>query len=331
MFAVFLLLRLEYSRPLFITSYLITLFWFLLLYFRLQRTQRLLIAVVPFGRAASMVLIGHVIWQSLEKPELPAGCSTVTADFHYDLPREWEEFLADCALRGISVLHYKQLRQSLTGQVEIEHLSENSYGSLIPNSPYLTLKAIGDFILAVAALPVLVPLFAVTAVAIKLDSRGPVFFRQQRMGYRGQLFTVWKFRTMAHSTRDAGDRDGAITQSGDARVTRFGRFLRRSRIDELPQVINVLRGEMSWIGPRPEAEVLSRWYQSEIPFYRYRHIVRPGISGWAQVNQGHVAELSEVWQKLNYDFFYISNFSFWLDVLIVFRTFKTALTGFGSR
>ena len=107
--------------------------------------------------------------------------------------------------------------------------------------------------------------------------------------------------------------------------------LRRSRIDELPQIINILRGEISWIGPRPEALPLSRWYQSEIPFYRYRHIVRPGITGWAQVSQGHVLEIEDVMKKLSYDFFYISNFSPWIDLLIVVRTIKTMLTGFGSR
>ncbi len=125
--------------------------------------------------------------------------------------------------------------------------------------------------------------------------------------------------------------DAAMTKSDDARVTRVGAFLRRSRIDELPQIMNILRGEMSWIGPRPEAEVLSRWYESEIPFYRYRHIVRPGITGWAQVNQGHVVDIADVTSKLHYDFYYIKNFGYWLDALICVRTLKTMITGFGSK
>ena len=108
-------------------------------------------------------------------------------------------------------------------------------------------------------------------------------------------------------------------------------MLRKLRIDELPQIINILKWQMSWIGPRPEAEVLSVWYTSEIPFYRYRHVVKPGISGWAQVNQGHVAEVDEVHRKLQYDFYYIKYFSPWFDLLILFRTIKTMLTGFGSR
>ena len=117
----------------------------------------------------------------------------------------------------------------------------------------------------------------------------------------------------------------------DDRITPVGRFLRKTRIDELPQIFNILKWQMSWIGPRPEAEVLSIWYTSELPFYRYRHVVKPGISGWAQVNQGHVAEVDEVHLKLQYDFFYIKYFSPWLDLLILFRTVKTMLTGWGAR
>ena len=122
-----------------------------------------------------------------------------------------------------------------------------------------------------------------------------------------------------------------MTSDDDDRITRVGGFLRRSRIDELPQIWNILKGEMSWIGPRPEAQVLSSWYTGEIPFYRYRHVVKPGISGWAQVNQGHVAEVDDVHLKLHFDFYYIKYFSPWLDLLIVFRTIRTMASGFGSR
>jgi lipopolysaccharide/colanic/teichoic acid biosynthesis glycosyltransferase len=123
----------------------------------------------------------------------------------------------------------------------------------------------------------------------------------------------------------------AITSKDDDRITRVGAVLRNYRIDELPQIFNILKFQMSWIGPRPEAEVLSVWYTSELPFYRYRHVVKPGISGWAQVNQGHVAEVEQVHRKLQYDFYYIKYFSPWLDLLILFRTIKTMLTGFGAK
>jgi lipopolysaccharide/colanic/teichoic acid biosynthesis glycosyltransferase len=122
-----------------------------------------------------------------------------------------------------------------------------------------------------------------------------------------------------------------MTQPNDDRVTRVGRLLRRSRIDELPQLINIVRGEMSWIGPRPEAVPLAQWYEAELPFYHYRHMVRPGITGWAQVSQGHVTTVDEVRGKLQYDFYYIKHLSFWLDLLIVFRTIRIVCTGFGAR
>ena len=135
----------------------------------------------------------------------------------------------------------------------------------------------------------------------------------------------------AQSTSDLDARDAAMTKDGDQRITRVGKWLRHSRIDELPQILNVLRGEMSWIGPRPEAEVLSRWYEHEIPFYRYRHIVRPGITGWAQVHQGHVATVYQVREKLHFDFYYIKNFSPWIDLVVVARTIRAIATGFGSK
>jgi lipopolysaccharide/colanic/teichoic acid biosynthesis glycosyltransferase len=138
---------------------------------------------------------------------------------------------------------------------------------------------------------------------------------------------------MLHDAPESGEcaRNSAITQTRDPRITRVGQFLRRTRIDELPQIWNIIRGEMSWIGPRPEALPLSEWYLTELPFYTYRHIVRPGITGWAQVNQGHVADLDGVHEKLHYDFFYIKNFSAWLDLLITWRTIGIVFSGFGAK
>jgi lipopolysaccharide/colanic/teichoic acid biosynthesis glycosyltransferase len=164
-----------------------------------------------------------------------------------------------------------------------------------------------------------------------MDDGGPVLFTQTRIGHRGRRFTVYKFRTMRIGAPGQDARAAAMTGDLDPRVTRVGAFLRRTRIDELPQVFNILRAEMSWIGPRPEAEVLSLWYVGELPFYRYRHVVKPGISGWAQTNQGHVAEVDEVHRKLQFDFYYIKYFSPWLDMLILFKTVRTMFNGFGAR
>ena len=325
--------RLAYSRPLLILSFVLALAWFYLVYFKLQRGRRPTIALAPFGRAESLLRIASVDWSRLDHPELPMRCRIVVADFDHPLDPEWQNFLAECTLQGVLVLHYKQLRQSLTGQVDIERLSENAHGTLAPNAPFILFKQVIDRALAALLLVALLPAFAVIALWIRCDSPGPAIFRQTRVGYRGKTFEMWKFRTMVvvGMEQSADSREMAITRDRDPRVTSLGATLRRSRIDELPQLINVLAGQMSLIGPRPEAVELSRWYEQKLPFYRYRHVVRPGISGWAQVNQGHVADLDGVHVKLHYDFFYISRCTIWLDLLIVLRTVKTMATGFGSR
>jgi len=336
--ATFFFARLDYSRLHFALSFLICIVWFYIVYFQLQRQQRMRIAVVPFGEVDMLSEIENVHWTKLHRVE-DAGvhaCSAIVADLRADIPAEWERFLADRALEGMLVMHVKQVQESLTGRVAIEHLSENNFGSLIPGIVYGRVKRALDLVATILLLPLLLPVLAAIAFAVRLDSEGPILFRQKRMGYRGRTFTMYKFRSMVAASTDEGGqpadpRVSAITRDDDDRVTRVGRFLRRYRLDELPQVINILKGEMSWIGPRPEAVPLSLWYEAELPFSRYRHIVRPGITGWAQVRQGHVAEVDDVLWKLHYDFYYIKNFSFWLDVLIVAGTVKTVLNGFGAR
>lgn len=271
----------------------------------------------------------------LTEPLLPKDPSAIiVADLHHDHLPEWERAFAAAALNGIAVYHYKQVWEARTGMVRIEHLSENNFGSLIPSNPYAKAKRLVDVVLTMIALPLLIAPFAITALLVRIDSPGPIFFRQERIGYRGRAFSVVKFRTMHVATSVAADADrvtDAITKDGDNRITRIGRFLRKTRIDELPQIYNILRGEMSWIGPRPEARPLSEWYEREIPFYSYRHIVRPGITGWAQVNQGHVASISEVHNKLRFDFYYIRNLSMWIDLVILFKTAAVVIKGSGAK
>lgn len=259
---------------------------------------------------------------------------SIVADLHQDMPPDWERAIARAALRGIPVYHYRLIEEELTGEVRIGHLSENDLGSLIPNLPYHTAKRVIDVAGSIILAPLLLPAMGLIALAIKLDGPGPVLFLQERLGYRGETFTMVKFRTMR--VRDvAADtdamRDDAITRDGDDRITRIGRLLRKTRLDELPQAWNILVGDMSWIGPRPEARALADWYEQEIPFYSYRHIVRPGITGWAQVNQGHVAEIDAVSTKLRLDFYYIKNLSLWLDILIGLKTLRVIVGGFGAK
>ena len=161
----------------------------------------------------------------------------------------------------------------------------------------------------------------------------PLFYTQPRLGQGGREFTMYKLRTMRNAGNVEPDDEikAAETQTGDPRITKMGAFLRKSRIDELPQILNVLKGDMSWIGPRPEAAILGTTYEKIVPFYRYRYIVRPGISGWAQISQGHVTDMNDIEHKLQYDFYYIKNISAWLDILIAFRTIKIMAGGFGAK
>ena len=328
----FTMTRFPYDRIGLALGFVLHVIWLYALYIYAERQVRRRFAIVPFGDAERLQRIESVDWFILSRPRLHDArrCDAIVADFSADLPDEWEAFLADAALAGRIVYQVKQLSESLTGRVELEQLSENSFGSLLPARGYFYLKSLGDFAFALILLPVALPLMAVIAVAIRMESKGPALFRQKRIGHAGKKITVYKFRTMLDGPV-YGDRQAAMTTDDDERITRFGALLRKSRLDELPQMFNIIKWEMSWIGPRPEAEVLSVWYTSEIPFYRYRHVVKPGISGWAQVNQGHVAEVNEVHRKLQYDFYYIKYFSPWLDLLILLRTIKTMLTGFGSR
>jgi lipopolysaccharide/colanic/teichoic acid biosynthesis glycosyltransferase len=192
---------------------------------------------------------------------------------------------------------------------------------------YLRLRRLGELALVVATLPVTVPIAAVVALAITLDSPGPIFYRQLRPGRKGIVFSMIKFRSMsvAHSG------GAALTAPGDPRITRVGRFIRRTRLDELPQLWNVIRGEMSLIGPRPEPLVLSETFERHLPGYHRRRVIPPGLTGWAQVEQGYVDGIDELGVKLALDMHYIGNISPRFDALILLKTIRTMITGAGAR
>jgi undecaprenyl-phosphate glucose phosphotransferase len=180
-------------------------------------------------------------------------------------------------------------------------------------------KRVMDLALSLAAIIFLSPLFAAIAVAVKLDSRGPVFFRQRRTGRRGQIFSIYKFRTM-HVLEDGV----AVTQAraGDRRITRLGRFLRVASLDELPQLFNVLTGDMSLVGPRPHAVAHDEFYTGCVRNYRLRQLVKPGITGWAQVHgaRGATPDIADMQARIDLDLHYIARESLWLDLCILART-----------
>jgi lipopolysaccharide/colanic/teichoic acid biosynthesis glycosyltransferase len=176
---------------------------------------------------------------------------------------------------------------------------------------------------------VMSPLMAFIALAIFLDSRGPVIFKQKRVGQHGKQFTLYKFRTMRVNPK--GDCCSRPTEVADARFTRIGRILRRMRLDELPQLVNILIGDMAFVGPRPFVPSEEVECEQHIPHYRHRWAIRPGVTGWAQVNRGYNVTIEDNKQKLAYDLYYIKNQSIGLDLLILLKTMKVALLGLGSR
>ena len=287
-------------------------------------------AYIPHGRAGSAAQIPHANWICLNTPELPqTPVQAVVADLHCpDLSADWQRFLAACTLDGIPVYNIRQIEESLTGRVKIRHLYENDLGSLLPPAGYMLVKRLLDILCVLAALPFALPLMLLTAIAIRLESAGSVLFVQNRVGQGGREFKIYKFRSM----RTDSEQNGAqLAQVGDSRITRVGSFIRKTRLDELPQFFNILKGDMSLIGPRPEQKVFVEQFEKSIPFYQYRHIVKPGLSGWAQVTQGYAGNTDETQVKIEHDFYYIKHFSFSLDVLILFKTVKIILTGFGAR
>lgn len=289
--------------------------------------QQIRLAYIPVGEAVSLASIPDIDWVKMDKiNHLPPEIDGIVADLHArELSGEWQRFLAQCVLLDIPVLNLHQVEESLTGRIKIHHMYENNFGSLMPSKPYIHFKQFVDSLASLLMLPLVLPVLALAAIAIKLDDGGSIFYSQQRVGYRGRLFNIYKLRTMKENAPTD------TTASGDSRITRIGHFLRKTRIDELPQLLNVLKCEMSLIGPRAEYKKFADELEFHLPFYQYRHIVKPGITGWAQVMQGYATGPEETRIKLEHDFYYIKNFSLSLDVLIAFKTVRTIFTGSGAR
>jgi sugar transferase (PEP-CTERM system associated) len=241
------------------------------------------------------------------------------------------EDLLECRLRGINVEEWPTFYEKQTGKILVANLRPSWLifsDGFVKTQTTRTIKRAMDIGLALAGLVFSLPVMLLTALAIKVDSKGPVFFRQQRVGERGRIFTLNKFRSMSVDA----ERDGPVWATArDPRVTRLGRWLRQTRLDELPQFWNVLKGDMSFVGPRPERPEFVSMLQREIPFYMGRHSVRPGITGWAQVRHRYAASVEDSMEKLQYDLYYIKNLSLLLDLVILLSTLQVVLFRRGSR
>ena len=236
-----------------------------------------------------------------------------------------------CRLKGIKVDDGVGFTEYLAGKLSIDSLYpsflifSNGFKNI---ALYKRIKRWFDILISMACLVICFPVSLMIAIAIKLNSKGSVFYQQERVGEDGKIFCLLKFRSMRI---DAEENGPLWAEINDQRVTQVGRVMRKLRLDEIPQMINVLKGEMSFVGPRPERPFFIEQLEKEIPFYSIRHVVKPGITGWAQICYPYGASKEDALEKLKYDLYYIKNLSPLLDLNIIFETVKVVLFGKGSR
>jgi sugar transferase (PEP-CTERM system associated) len=239
--------------------------------------------------------------------------------------------LLDLRVRGVLIENSSALQERLSGKLPLDGLNPSTLiftdGFRMSPSQQLFRRLL-SLAVSLTALVICLPFIPFILLAVRLSSPGPIFFNQTRVGQRGRLFTAHKFRTM----RADAEAQGAVWASkDDPRITPVGRFMRKTRLDEIPQLWNVLRGEMAFVGPRPERPEFVQWLSQEIPYYDLRHMIRPGITGWAQVRYRYGASLEETKRKLEYDLYYIKHQSIGLDLLIMFETIKTIILRRGAQ
>lgn len=240
--------------------------------------------------------------------------------------------LLDCKLAGVVIEEGETFNERLSGKIPLDHLKpswmvfSDGFRSLRSRK---TVKRVIDVVSSLICLIISLPLFLITMALIKLDSKGPVIFKQVRVGEDGKEFNIYKFRSMRTGAESASGPVWATKK--DDRVTRAGRIIRKTRVDELPQLINVLKGDMSFVGPRPERPFFVDKLKEVIPYYEIRNVVKPGITGWAQIKYPYGATIDDALEKLQYDIYYIKNLSPMFDIMIFFWTIKVVLTGKGAR
>ncbi len=333
----FALLQQPYSRAAVVWAYVVTTLWLWWGYRRHVKRRALRLvhidANVPAQLAACMspqTLDPHSVqllpWNAYSDTPLPA-CDGIVLDRHVRTTDERTRLLGELKMQHLRLYSVEAVAELTSGRKMLPTASDTLWE--IDNDPsYDRAKRLIDVVTVITLAPVWLPLAAGVAMAVRFDSKGPALYSQPRVGRDGQVFTLWKFRSMVHGLQAPGVH---FAQAEDPRITRVGRFLRRSRLDELPQLFNVLMGHMSLIGPRPEQTAFVRDFAATIPSYPYRHLVRPGLTGWAQVQQGYADSADTTRVKLSYDLYYVAHYSLALDLLIAAKTVKTVCTGFGAR
>ena len=246
--------------------------------------------------------------------------------------KKYMKRIFDLKINGLKIMNYEEFNEDIQKKIDINKINEEwllqSNGfDILNNEVQRNIKRGMDLMLALILMVILSPLALIVSIIIKLESKGPVIFKQMRIGENMRPFKVYKFRSMRlHDP----EKYSKYTLDNDSRVTKFGKFIRKTRIDELPQLWNILKGTMSFVGPRPEWDILAKDYARQINYYNLRHLIKPGITGWAQVMFPYGESLDDAKKKLEYDLYYLKHQDFILDVLVVAKTAKAVFFGKGK-
>ena len=269
----------------------------------------------------------YTIDKVIRKKGVDLIVAAITHEKHADLIKA----LINCSWKGIDIVDMPAIYEQLTGKIPFKHINNMWMLHIAIGKPKLysrLIKPILEAIIASILFILLIPVMVVLAIVIKCDSRGRIFYTQERIGKDGRKFTIMKFRTMVENAESV---TGAVyAADNDPRITKIGRFLRKWRLDEIPQLVNVIKGDMGLIGPRPEREVFIKEFEEKIPFYTQRLLVRPGLTGWAQVKFPYASSIEQTEEKLQYDLYYIKNMSFILDFVVFLKTIRVVLFGKGK-
>ena len=328
--------RIDYSRGAMLVCTVITMVWLWLGYRRFVSTY---VPVFGYLSPSAMTHLQDILsapgaagasraeFRKISTLPEAAQCDGLMMDRSATMDPERTRALASFKLSHVRLYSVERIGELLTGRLGLAHIEESFLDDHAQNYLYMPFKRVADILAVVLLAPAAVPIGLLVALAVGLESEGPLIFRQERVGLYGKVFTMLKFRSMTdkpHATAQFATRQ-------DPRVTRVGRFIRKYRLDEIPQLWNVFIGQMSLIGPRPEQVSMVNAFSETIPYYPYRHLVRPGLSGWAQVQQGYAGSHEETVTKLSYDLYYVKHCSVALDLLICVKTLKTLVTGYGAR
>lgn len=325
---LFAILRIYYSRQFILVSFIINNILILGLFFtKKKKTNRRILFLHSENSEREHELILNGIEIVTEFQKYNNDCNGIVLKDFSLLDTHTAKMIAVEMFKGVRVYSFAELYASVTGKIPIESFRPELLRTNGGRLTYLIIKRLFEYIFC---LILLFPFFIaglMISLMIMIEDGRPVLFVQERIGYKGSVFRLIKFRSMK---KDAEANGPSFANNNDHRITRVGKLIRKFRLDEIPQIINVIKGDMSLIGPRPEQVPFAKIYENDIPFYRLRYNIRPGLTGWAQIHSGYATNSDQSREKLEYDLYYIFNQSIFLDLIIIFKTIKVILTGHGA-